>query len=97
MPAYMVVTARVSDPARLQAYVQGAERLFSDHGAHLLARGTPGVLEGTWPWQGAVIFEWPSREHAERVWSSPDYAARHRLREGAAEFEVFVLDGCTPD
>lgn len=92
MSAWMMVYARVTDPPRLRDYALAAERLFTAHGARLIGRGTPAVLEGEWPWHGAVLFEWPSRAAAERVWHSGDYAAIHPLREGAAEFQVVLLD-----
>jgi len=91
MTAFLIVYARVTDPARLHAYAKAAEHLFTSRGAKLAARGSPAVLEGDWPWEGAVVFEWPSREAAERAWHSADYAAVHRLREGAAEFQVVLL------
>lgn len=95
MTAYMVVCATVTDAERLQHYAQAAERLFTYRGARLLARGAPAVLEGEWPWQGAVVFAWPSRDIAEQVWHSDEYTMVHKLREGAATFQVILLDGET--
>lgn len=96
MSAYQIVYANVTDPARLQEYARAAEPLFASHGGRLVARGAPAVLEGDWPWQGMVVFEWPSRAAAEAVWHSPEYAALHALREGAATFQVVVIDGVAP-
>jgi uncharacterized protein (DUF1330 family) len=87
-----IIYAKITDPGRLGAYAEQAQRLFAQHGAKLIARGAPTVFEGDWPWQGAVVFEWPSRQAAEAVWHADAYATLHRLREGAAEFQVVVID-----
>ncbi len=96
MTAYMMVHANVTDPARLRDYAQAAEHLFVSHGAKLLARGPATRLEGEHAWQGGVIFEWPDEEAARAVWQSGEYAAIHRLREGAAIFQVTLIDGLAP-
>ena len=93
MTAYQIVYARIADQDRLQQYAVEAEKLFKAHGAVLIARGGATPMEGDWPWQGAVVFEWPSRQTALDVWNSPEYARIHLLRHAAAEFQVVVIDG----
>jgi uncharacterized protein (DUF1330 family) len=90
--AYLIVYARVNDAARVAAYSAKAQALFAVHGGALAARGKPLVLEGEWPWQGAVVFRFPSAAAAQAVWHSSEYAALHREREGAADFQAIVID-----
>ncbi len=96
MTAFQIVYATVTDPRRLQDYARAAEPLFAAHGGRLVARGDATVLEGEWPWHGAVVFAWPDRATAERVWQSAEYAAIHRLRDGAATFQVILVEGTAP-
>ncbi len=94
--AYQIVYARVTDPERLGAYAAAAERLFATHGARMIARGAATPIEGAWPWHGAVIFAWPSRETVRQVWRSDEYADVRKLREGAAEFQSILVEETLP-
>jgi uncharacterized protein (DUF1330 family) len=90
--AYLIVYARVTDPPRIAAYAAQAQALFAAHGGVMTARGAPVVLEGEFPWQGVVVFRFASVAAAQTVWRSAEYAALHQAREGAADFQVIVID-----
>lgn len=59
----------------------------------MIASSPPDVVEGDWPWERAVVFEWPSREDALGFWNSDEYAEVRKLREGAARFQAIVVEG----
>jgi uncharacterized protein (DUF1330 family) len=52
---------------------------------------TEGVSRGT-----PFIAEFPSYEAALECYRSPGYQAAIAMREGAAEFDVVVVQGATP-
>ena len=96
MPAYMIVTALISDrEAFVSGYGAAAAALIPRFGGEYLLRG-PGaeLLEGGWG-EGAsmVISKWPDREAARRFWHSPEYAEVKKLRDGLAEVQVLLIDG----
>jgi uncharacterized protein (DUF1330 family) len=95
MKTYMIVTAKVKDrDAFINGYGKAAGALVEKFGGRYVLRG-PGakLLEGDFG-DGAsmVISEWPDRETVERFWSSEEYAAARKLREGLADVQVLVID-----
>jgi len=94
-PAFLFVRARVLDPKQFALYVRGVGPLTAKYGGHYrVLGGTQTVLEGDWTedWR-IVISEWPSREAALTFWNSSEYVELKKLREGAAEATVLLLDG----
>jgi uncharacterized protein (DUF1330 family) len=95
MPAYMIVTAKISDrESFISGYGAAAGALVEKFGGKYVLRG-PGaeLLEGEWG-DGAsmVISEWPDKETAERFWNSPEYAEAKKLRDGVAEVQVLLIE-----
>lgn len=95
MPAYMFVRVKVSDPKRFAEYGKAVEQLVPKFGGRYLARGkVAAVLEGDFDeTQGTLIAEYPSVEKIKELWNSPEYAEIRKLREGAGEAHVIVIDG----
>ncbi len=92
MPGYMIVYSTVSDPARFAEYVRAVGPLIASHGGRMLGRSVPPVvLEGTWNWQAATVFEFASVAAVQAFWASPAYAEVHRLRVRAAEFQAIAV------
>lgn len=99
MPAYMIVTARISDAKAFSAYAKEASRLVAHFGGRYIVLGASAqALEGESGDVGAkwVISEWPDLASARRFWDSAEYAETKRLREGTGQFEVRLLDGLSP-
>ena len=93
MAAFLIVYDTVTDPARFQKYAQTVEPVIERRGGRMVAAGSPDVVEGAFPWERAVVFEWPSRADALGFWNSDEYAEIRKLREGAAEFQAVILEG----
>lgn len=95
MPAYIIVTATVSDrDAFLAGYAPKAAALLEQHGAKYLVRA-PGaqLLEGSFGDGGSVVIsEWPNREAALAFWNSPEYSEIRKLREGIADCQVVLVE-----
>jgi uncharacterized protein (DUF1330 family) len=95
MPAYMIVTAKISDRERfISGYGQAAGALVAQFGGRYILMG-PGadLLEGDFG-EGAsmVISEWPDKDTAKAFWNSPEYAEVKKLREGIADCQVLLIE-----
>ena len=64
------------------------------HGGRYLARGgTTLTLEGDWLPDRLVVIEFESIEAAQAWYDSDDYRDIRRMREGAGEWRMVVVDG----
>ncbi len=94
MSAFVIVKASVSNPEQFAKYREAAGPTSGNHGGEVLVRGVTGeVLEGSDDGRGVVVIKFPSVEQAKGWWNSPEYRAAAKLREGAAEFDVIVVEG----
>ena len=96
MPAYMIVTAKISDrDAFIQGYGAAAGALVEKMGGKYVLRG-PGaeLLEGDFG-AGAsmVISEWWDKDAAQAFWNSAEYQEVKKLREGIADCQVLLIEG----
>ncbi len=96
MPAYMIVTAKISDrDAFIKGYGAAAGALVEKMGGKYVLRG-PGaeLLEGDFG-AGAsmVISEWPDKDAARAFWNSAEYQHVKKLREGIADCHVLLIEG----
>ena len=94
MPAYVVALVEMLDEEKFRAYQGVASESFAAYGAKFL---TPGgghtVLEGPEEPRTCVLVEFPTAEQARAFWNSPEYQAAIKLREGAANMQILLLDG----
>lgn len=95
MPAYLISLCRqVSDRKRLEDYWASVAPAFKGVRAKPLVAYTPfEVLEGDGDFRGVVLFEFSSMEEARRWYKSAAYQEVKRLREGAAGFDLILVDG----
>lgn len=94
MPAYLVVEAVITDREKFMAYAQRVPELVARFGGeYIVLGGTQEALEGDWGDVRLVVHRWPDMASARRFWNSPDYAEVRKLREGAGEFRVMLLEG----
>jgi uncharacterized protein (DUF1330 family) len=95
MPAYLIVTATISDrEAFLAGYAPQAAALLEQFGGKYRMRA-PGaqLLEGAFGDGGSVVIsEWADREAALAFWNSPEYQAVRTLREGICECQVVLIE-----
>ena len=95
MPAYLISLCRkVADRERLEQYWANVAPAFKGVEAKPLVAYTPfEVLEGDGDFQGVVLFEFDSMEEARRWYRSAAYQEVKKLREGAADFDLILVDG----
>jgi uncharacterized protein (DUF1330 family) len=91
MPAYLIVYYNVTNSEQFKKYLEAVEPVIHRRGGHRIAKGSPDVVDGIFPWEHAVIFEWPSRKDALDFRNSNEYKKIKKFREGAAEFQGIVL------
>ncbi len=94
MTAYLIsLCRRVHDRRRLEEYWANVAPAFKDVAARPLVAYAPfEMLEGDGV-RGVVLFEFSSMEEARRWYKSPAYQDVKRLREGAADFDLILVDG----
>lgn len=95
MPAYLIVTATVSDRETfLAGYAVKAAALLKQFGGKYLLRA-PGAqtLEGNFGDGGSVVIsEWADRAAALAFWNSPEYTEARTMRQGIAECQVVLIE-----
>lgn len=95
MPAYMIALNRaLHDRRKIEQYWKAAGPTFQGLGAKPLAVYTPLILlEMMGPLDGAVVIEFPDVETAKGWYESPAYQEAKQRRDGAADVEIFIIDG----
>lgn len=95
MPAYMIALVRgVHDRQRLEKYWEAAGPTFEGFGAKRLAVYTPlTVFECMSSLEGVVLIEFPDLATAKAWYESPAYQRAKQYRDGAADGELFIVDG----
>lgn len=94
MPAtvYILAQLKIHDRARYDGYARGfATALAASGGKVLVADDHPVALEGTWPYERAVLLEFAS-EPAARAWENSDaYRALAPERRASADGPIVML------
>jgi uncharacterized protein (DUF1330 family) len=94
VPAFLVGTIRVTDPARWQQYVEQVGDTFSPHGGRVLLRGVKaGDLARVSHGERVVVVEFPDMPALMRWHDSPEYQALVALREAGAEVVLTAYKG----
>jgi uncharacterized protein (DUF1330 family) len=96
MPAYFIALCRaVHDRRTLEEYWNAVPPTFQGFGAKPLAIYTPlTLLESLGhPLEGAVLIEFSDLATAKSWYESPAYQTTKKIRFGAADAEIFFIDG----
>ncbi len=97
MPAYMVATIDVKDPAQYEEYKALAPIAIKKFGGEYMTRGGEmETLEGPEQKLRVVLVKFPDMDTARAFYDSPEYKKARDAREGAAEGQFVILDGYTP-
>lgn len=93
MGAYMFIQANITDPDQFMEYAKRAPSLIAEHGGrYRCMRGAVEQLEGKPDNRKIVVSEWPSMEAAMTFWNSAEYQELKKLREGAADIDVYLCE-----
>ena len=90
---YWVVDLEVTDPEGYKAY-QAFVRPFlaANEGRFIVRGGQLEVVEGT-SLPRVVVIEFPSFQHASRVYHSAEYQEGKKLRRGRSSGNVVIVEG----
>ncbi len=93
MGAFMFIQAEITDPTRFMEYAKRTPALVEKFGGRYRSmRGEVEQLEGKTDNRKIVVSEWPSMDAARRFWHSEEYAEIKKLRDGAAEVDVHLVE-----
>ena len=94
MAAYIISNVEVFDADAYGEYGKLAPDAIKKYGGEFLTRGGKAeVLEGGWAAHRVVIVRFDSVEQAKAMYNSPEYQAAKAKREGAADFNMMVVEG----
>ena len=94
MAAYIIVSIKVQDPVRYEAYKSMVPSSLSAYGGKFIVRGGKiETLEGGWSPERFVIIEFPSADQAKAWWGSTEYAEAKALRQATSVSEMIVVEG----
>jgi uncharacterized protein (DUF1330 family) len=94
-PAFMIASVEVAEPDKMGPYMEACGPLFAAVGIEVIAMGAAGnsveVLEGDWPFDGALqLYKCPSMDALLKFWKSPEYQEAIKLREGIVKSNFTV-------
>ena len=90
---YVIARAKVTNATLWAAYAAKASEAIKQYGGTPLVRGGQmTVAEGSGTARNVVI-EFKDFESAKAYAMSPEYAAARKLREGAGEIDIVVVEG----
>ena len=93
MSAYIIVQATVTDWENFKRYTDIVPSLIKGFGGeYIVMDGEPELLEGSDISGSVVVSKWPDKQTAKAFWNSGRYQEAIRLREGAGEFHVMLVD-----
>jgi uncharacterized protein (DUF1330 family) len=92
--AYVIVQVDVTNAQQYGEYAKLSPGIIEKFGGRFLARGGRTVtLEGAAARSRVVVVEFPSFERAQQFYSSPEYQAAKKVRDGAAAAQFVLVEG----
>lgn len=94
MSAYLIARMTITDMDRYKEYMAASPSVVAKYGGKFIVRGGDKVtFEGEDEARRIAIIEFPSMEKAKAFYHSPEYTAARKLRAGAAEMSLMVVEG----
>lgn len=92
--AYLLVQVEVTNPQQYGEYTKLSPGIIEKFGGRFLARGgRTATLEGPAAAGRVVVIEFPSFERAKAFYDSPEYVAARKVRAGAANAQMVLVEG----
>lgn len=94
MSAYVIFLreGEIADPEAMAAYKAAGSGKGPEGVTPLVVYGAIEALEGTAP-DGVVILQFPDVDAARAWYNGPDYFERAKLRQKAAPYRGFIVEG----
>lgn len=91
---YWIAGVDVTDPEGYKEYVAANAAAFQKYGARFIVRGGRfEAPEGTARSRN-IVLEFKDYDTALACYHSPEYAAAKALRDGRAEANLIIIEGC---
>ena len=91
--AYWLVRADVTDVDKFSAYAANVPGVLEAFGGQFLVRGGESTLVEGSTRSGNTVVQFPSYQSALDCWHSEAYQAVKKLRLGAAELDIVIVEG----
>jgi len=88
MPAYLVAGIDWTDAAIANEYRERLGPTLEKYGGKTLVAGKPEILEGEWSPGRVVVIEFPSMDHLQKWYRSPEYAPLIQLRQRGSKGDL---------
>ena len=83
-----------SDPVAFKEFLERFPAVLKKYERRCLTRGGKAECRvGSWQPKRVVIFEFPSMDHARRLYESDDYAPLKAIRLRSTKSDVFIVEG----
>jgi len=94
MAVYVITMVNITDAEKYSKYSALATIANQKHGGEFMVRGgNPEPVEGQLHYQRVVLNKFDTREQARQFYHSMEYQAAKKEREGAADFNMIIVDG----
>ena len=94
MPAYLISTIEITDPAGYEEYRKLVAPVLQQYGGRFIVRGGPvHYLEGQWQPKRVVVVEFENMERAKAFSDAPEYAQAKAIRQRTSNSSVIVVEG----
>jgi uncharacterized protein (DUF1330 family) len=90
---YVIATGKVTNATQWAAYAAAASEAIKQYGGKPLARGGQMTIAEGQGLARNVLLEFESFAQAKAYANSPEYAAARKLREGAGELNIVIVEG----
>ena len=90
---YWVAFADVNDPEGYKSYLAANAKAFAKYGGCFLTRGGKAELKEGKPRSRAVVIEFPTYAAALDCYTSPEYVAAMKHREGRSVMDLAITEG----
>lgn len=94
MPAYLISTIEITDPAGYEEYKKLVPPALAKYGGKFIVRGgSIEYKEGAWQPQRVVVVQFDSIDKARAFYDSPEYAPAKQIRQRTSTGSVLFVDG----
>ena len=94
MPAYLISTIDITDPAGYEEYRKMVAPVLQRYGGKFIVRGGRiDRVEGDWRHKRVVIVEFESMEKARAFCDAPEYAPAKAARHRTSVSSVIIVEG----
>lgn len=90
---FWIAFADVTDPEGYKVYMAANAKALAKYGGRFLARGGQSQPKEGNPRSRIIVVEFPSYSAALECYSSPEYMAAKKEREGRSTWDMVITEG----